>query len=247
MAQVASRCNIDAPAADETMTRGEFCQHCWKQVRQRGFEPFAFRRQSPDDADADGIPDQDDALLFTPNEPIVFRIGHASVLPQRGPVPPERDGVPAPSSERPLLAVDFCGPDVKPDAGFQADRGFTFDDKQGCGWGRDLSKNHRRRSLLKGARDSFIFTRQKDRWECAVANGTYRVILCAGDSGHEQLKQFAVVEGTTVIDRQTTPAGEFVEVAAEVQVTDGRLTIDIGSGLEKSNTCLNFIHVWLVK
>ena len=31
-------------------------------------------RKSPTDADGDGIPDLDDALLFTPNEPIVFEI-----------------------------------------------------------------------------------------------------------------------------------------------------------------------------
>jgi hypothetical protein len=247
MAQVAARCSIDAPAADDTMTRGEFCRLCWKQVRQRGLEQFAFRRQSPGDADGDGIADRDDALPFTSNEPIVFRIEHDSVPPKHDAVPPERDGVPTQSNGRPLLAIDFCGPEVKSNAGFQADRGLAFDDERGFGWGRDLSHNHRRRNALDGARDSFIFTRERDRWECAVADGTYRVVLCAGDSGHEQLKQFVAVEGTTVIDQQTTAAGEFAEVKVEVKVTDERLTIDVGSGQDMSNTCLNWIQIWPVQ
>ncbi len=237
MAELATRCGIDTPAVSAMLSRGEFCRLCWMKVAERGLEAFAFRRKSPGDADADGIADRDDALLFTPNEPIVFRIG-------RDPLPAERDGIPLPSNERPLLVIDFCGPGGTLDAGFQADHGLTFDDQRGFGWGRDLSQNHRRRNALDGARDSFLFTRQKDRWECAVAGGTYRVALCAGDSGHEQLKQFVAVEGTTVIDRQTTAAGEFAEVEIEVEVADGRLTIDIGSGLEKSNTCLNWLQIW---
>ncbi len=88
-----------------------------------------------------------------------------------------------------------------------------------------------------------MFTRKTATWQCRVSDGRYRISLCVGDSGHEQSSQSVSVEGHPLIDRTSTPEGEFIEVTREVSVRDGRLTVDIGSGAEGSNTCLNWLQV----
>lgn len=54
-----------APAAPVAakLTRGEFAQFVWKHAKAQA--PPAWPRRSADDADADGIPDLEDALPFT--------------------------------------------------------------------------------------------------------------------------------------------------------------------------------------
>ncbi len=221
---------------DELGSRGEFCQRDWKMVQQDGWTAFDWTRNSTEDADGDGILDAEDALLFTPNEPIRFEIASA-------PRPPDRDGIPQTMRASVARAFDFCGPPGEPAQGFIADRGQRFDAERGFGWSRDLTTHYRKRHLLGGPRDSFVFTRQQDRWECTVDNATYRITLCVGDSGHGQREQFVAVEGKPVLKRETTARGEFAEKSIEVQVTDGRLTIDIGSGASQSNTCLNWLQI----
>ncbi|MFK5921839.1 MAG: FAD-dependent oxidoreductase [Verrucomicrobiota bacterium] len=58
----------------KTESRGEFCQRVWDKVRAGGWQHFTFNRASEEDADGDGILDGEDALLFTPNEEIVFEV-----------------------------------------------------------------------------------------------------------------------------------------------------------------------------
>ncbi|MEQ8787762.1 MAG: FAD-dependent oxidoreductase [Pirellulaceae bacterium] len=234
--EVVARSHADRDAMSrDVKTRGEFCQVWWEHLHKRGWSPFEFERKHPSDADGDGIADRDDALLFTPNEPIRFQI-------ERDPQPPERDGIP-PAANGSARCFDFCGGEVAAAEGFSADRGLKFGPERGFGWTRDLHANHRRRGVLAGPGDSFIFTRKTDRWECEVENGRYHVVFCIGDSAHEQLQQTVSVEGRRVVDRKTTAAGEFAEFALDVGVADGRLTLELGSGLDKSNTCLNWLLI----
>lgn len=219
----------------ESETRGGFCQRAWETLKPSGWEKFALVRRSSDDADLDGIPDREDPLPFTPNKPIEFTIEKPSLTPAE-------DGIPENSS--PILAFDFCGPGNEPQEGFTPDRGQLFDEGRGYGWTRDLRKNHRKRNRLEGARDSFVFTREKDRWEWIVPEGRYRVVLCVGDSGHDQSDQTVFVEGKKAIDRIDTWEGAFAESAIEVEIQDRKLTIDIGSGISGSNTCLNWVQVF---
>ncbi|MBD3673993.1 MAG: FAD-dependent oxidoreductase [Planctomycetaceae bacterium] len=237
MRKVLERSGVQSKLSSQPITRGQFCQKVWKQVQQQGWDAFAFERKSPSDVDGDGIADSDDALLYTPNEPITFKI-------DREPLTPETDGLPRAVEEESLFAVDFCGPGVKPASGFQQDRGERYSEKRGYGWSRSLTNSHRKRNAVTGAHDSFIFTRTNDRWELELDNGDYLVELCVGDSGHEQLLQSVVVEGESVVERETTDQGRFREVSAELSVQDGRLTIDIGSGEAGSNTCLNWVRVF---
>lgn len=236
MQEVIERSQVEMTLPSGLITRGEFCELVWTRLQQQGWKRFEFVRETPNDADGDGILDRDDALLFTANEPIEFRI-------EREPLTPETDGVPGEVDGMIVLAIDFCGASIKPAKGFQQDRGEVFADSRGFGWKRDLTANHRKRGVVAGPQDSFIFTRSKDRWECSLDPGEYIVELCVGDSGHEQLQQMVSVEGKPVIDRITTNAGQFREGRAVVEVNDGRLTVEIGSGENGSNTCLNWLRV----
>lgn len=223
------------PSEYVNLKRGEFCQAWWNHLRQDVSTAFAFPPRDPLDTDGDGIADIGDALLFTPNQPIRFEI-------QRKQLTEQSDGIP-PETSVTARIYNFCGPDVKPGEGFIADRGRRYDSKRGFGWTMDQANNHRHRDRLSGPRDSFVFTRQTARWECELAAGRYRVTVCVGDSGHEQVHQSVSIENTRVLDRVTTEEGEFAEAGVEVDVVDGRLTVDIGSGEANSNTCLNWLRI----
>ncbi|MFT5466531.1 MAG: hypothetical protein ACI8UO_001631 [Verrucomicrobiales bacterium] len=211
------------PFGADLGTRGEFCQKWWE-FGHADWPRLDFTERDSEDTDKDGILDRDDALLFTPNEPIVFEIYKPMLTP-------ETDGVP--EKDDSARFFNFSSPK----------EGRLFDKELGYGWSRDLSANHRKRNALDGPRDSFIFTRERDVWELEVENGRYRVTLCVGDSGHEQLLQRAAIEGMTVFDEITTASGAFAEQTVEVEIADGRLTLEIGSGKPNSNTCVNWLSV----
>jgi hypothetical protein len=216
--------------ATSESTRGVFCQRWWDAIRDLPNRPRV--RESPLDADLDRIPDRDDPLPFTPGRAVAFRIE----------VPPQQDGIPPAAQGENMRPFNFCAAGTRTPKGFIDDHGARFDTQRGFGWSRDLTDNHRRRHALKEvARDTFLFTRQRDQWECAVEKGRYRVTVCVGDSAHEQISQKVAVEGSTLIDNVTTPAGRFREATLDVDVRDGRLTVDLGSGAPGSNTCINWL------
>lgn len=225
----------NSPKGFIDLTRGEFCQAWWQRLSESGWEPEMFQRVSLNDADGDGIVDRHDALLFTPNDPIEFQITQKDLSA-------ERDGVPD-LSRVAAKAFDFCGPGVTVASGFTSDRGDPFDPVTGYGWNGDQRVNHRKRNLMDGPRDSFIFTRSTARWEYVVDDGLYRVTVCVGDSGHQQQEQSLSIEAVPVVASQFTSGGEFMEVTHETVVRDGRLSVDIGSGVDGSNTCLNWLQI----
>ncbi|MCA9006945.1 MAG: hypothetical protein KDA70_16835, partial [Planctomycetaceae bacterium] len=104
------------------------------------------------------------------------------------------------------------------------------------------SQNVRQRKQVPEAyRDTFVFTRDHDRWECTVPNGTWQVTVCVGDAGHDQAGQWVSVEGNPIISELSTTGGSFQEKQTQVEVRDGRLTIEIGKPKAGTNTCLNWI------
>ena len=236
MQDVIERSQLDVKIPNRSVTRGDFCELVWTRLKEQGWGQLEFKRQTPTDADGDGILDRDDALLFTPNEPVEFRI-------EREPLTPETDGVPGIVDGKLILAIDYCGANIKPTKGFQQDGGELFDKSRGYGWRRNLTANHRKRGVVKGPQDSFLFTRQQDTWELSLDSGEYLVEFCVGDSDHEQLQQAVTVEGKQVVKKETTSAGHFREGRVSIEVTDGLLTVEIGSGVNGSNTCLNWLRV----
>ncbi|MEZ6065794.1 MAG: hypothetical protein R3B90_08830 [Planctomycetaceae bacterium] len=216
------------------MTRGEFASLWWRSVMVRPLKPWV--RLSPGDADQDGRPDELDALLFDPAEHSWFGWQ----------LPANENGLPAAEllESANAIRVKFGGPTVAAVEGWRLDRGELWDADRGCGWRRDLSTQHRQRNLLpEPLRDSFLFTRTHDVWELAVPAGNYRVTVCVGDSGHEQVGQNVAVEGEPLMRNVTTPAGGFLESSCDVQVDDERLTLEIGLPEGATNTCINWVVI----
>lgn len=229
------------PGADELevesnseMTRGSFCQKWWSAIEAASLDPAPFQKVSPDDADGDGIPDIDDALLFTANTPIIWGVNERVLTP-------ETDGL-WPEESHPLeRRFDFSS---EPTTEYEWDSGAEFSEGRGYGWGRDISGNHRRRSVFpEEYRDTFLFTRDLDRWEVQVEPGVeYEITVCIGDSGHAQPGQNVAIEGEVLVEDVATVAGEFLEKSAVVSSDDGRITVTIGRDGASTNTCL----CWLI-
>ncbi len=224
-------------AVPHEVTRGELCQFWWDIISEYPLSNLhSFSRQTAEDADGDGIADGDDALLFTPNEPIVWKV-------EREPLTAETDGLPPNDLSSDAHRFDFAAAGVPMAAGFKRDTGVPFDVARGHGWSRDISANARHRNVYaESTRDAFLFTRSEDTWECAVPNGMWNVTVCVGDADHEQSHQNVKAEAQVLIDNVTTTAGRFHEATHEVTVNDGRMTVTIGRPAGNANTTL----CWLV-
>ncbi|MEW4564554.1 FAD-dependent oxidoreductase [Bremerella sp. JC770] len=212
-------------------TRREAAQQVWAVLSKQATPNW--KRLDPADADADGTPDNQDPLPYTP--------GWKSWKND-----PTRDGIP--DHEKTLtagaLAINFTSAGSAEVAGFQQDSGQRFQAQRGYGWHQDLSKNIRDRGAHdKPLASAFVFTRQEDTWECDLPNAKYRVTVCLGDAGHEQLGQNLQVEGKVVAEHLDTQSGNFVELITDVTVSDGRLTLTLGAPEGGSNTCINWLIV----
>ena len=217
------------------MTRGEFARLWWDKIKH--LPDVKWQRKNDTDADGDGVLDVDDALPLDPNN---------SSLPEPKPKPftfdLDGDGKADTFATAGGRAINFTGKGSAAVTNFDNDNGIVFNDNCGFGWSRDISVSNRRRNKHRHAAfDTFIFTRKTDRWECAVSNGRYRVVVCVGDSGHDQPVQNVAVEGEFIIRNITTHINEFHVKNATVDVSDGRLTIDIGIAEGGTNTCVNWV------
>lgn len=244
----ASRANIavdQLPVLSASkMTRGEFCLAWWNAIKDLPLTPY--ERLSLDDADNDGILDRDDPTLFTPAAPVVWKVEPRAVVPPSA----DQDGLPDKlvdenlANKNAIRRFNFTGKGSKAVPGFQNDNGLPFDSKRGFGWTADISQNNRRRLVYaESIRDSFLFTRDFARWECQVPNGKYLVSICNGDSGHEQTGHQVSFEGQVAVQNVPTTAGHFVETTVAVEVSDDRLTMELGPQLAGSNTCVNWLRI----
>lgn len=224
--------NLSTP--DDASTRGDLCRKWWDVLQSSDLRPGPFP-PAAEDTDGDGIPDRDDALVFTSNDPIEWAVYEVELTPETDGLWPE-DRLPR---ER---RFHFSTRDIGED---EWDAGAAWDDDRGFGWDRDLGRQVRKRRVYpEEIRDSFRFTRTRDTWELAVAPGReYEVIVCIGDAGHDQPGQCVVVEGETWFSEETTLAGAFLERSGRVAVEDGRLTVAIGREEGGANTCLCWVVV----
>jgi len=224
---------LPQPAAAK-LTRGEYCIAVWRTLQHLPLPQYL--RLRGNDADLDGIIDRDDPLVFVAGDAVKFEVLKRTLGT-------EEDGLPPDVADLPCRTFNFCGRDTPQILGFTNDNGKRFDASRHFGWSRDLTASYRQRNLLGNvAADTFVFTRTKDQWECDLSNGTYRVIVCVGDSSHGQTDQKVVIEGQTVLEI-STGAGDFAEITTECTLTDGRLTVEIGSGKAGSNTCINWLII----
>ena len=211
------------------VSRRQVAMRLWSKLASLPAPPIV--RQSPDDADGDGVPDDRDALPFC-----------ADVSSWR--LPPDRDGLPEKKllTEPGVRGFNFTSKPGPKREGFQNDIGGPFDEQTGFGWRRDLLANTRLRKLHREPLlDGFVFTRKQDRWECVVENGKWKVDVCLGDAGHPQPGQYLAVEDVVVAEDVETGAGYFQEFETTVAVRDGRLTLTLGIPEGGSNTCVNWV------
>ena len=226
------------------MTRGEFCIAWWNATKDLPLAPY--ERLSHDDADKDGIPDPEDPTPFTPAAPVVWKVEPPAVIPPST----DEDGLPDEpadanvANENAIRRFNFTGKGSIAVPGYQNDNGLPFTAQRGFGWTADISQNNRRRSVYsEDIRDTFLFTRDAARWECQVPNGKWIVTICAGDSGHEQTGHQVSFEGKVAMKNVPTAAGHFVETTITIEVSDGRLTMDLGPQLSGANTCVNWLRI----
>ncbi len=202
----------------------------WEHVKTQPLPKRVF--ESPDDADGDGIVNAKDPLPF--NEKT-----------STWELDPAMDGLPdlAEPVANDLILVDFTRSDSEISKGFLRDVGLEFDEVRGYGWKRDLSKNVRYREASGASiKCGFVFTREEDVWERKLENGRYKVQVCMGDIQFPQPKQNLSIEGVVVAKDVDTNSGYFKECSTIVTVTDGRLTLTLGTPKGGSNTVIN----WLV-
>lgn len=78
-------------------------------------------------------------------------------------------------------------------------------------------------------------------WECKVANGGYKVTVSAGDGGFTDSKHSINIEGVAAISNFVpTSSTKFKSATLNVNVSDGRLTVDATGG---TNTKINYITI----
>lgn len=150
------------------------------------------------------------------------------------------------------------------------DSGNGYSAEQGYGWVTqdsldnatatpiDISANTRDRNIVEDqSQDSLIHlqypedlpgiagaenpVRTPSAWEYDLENGTYQVTVSVGDAEYTDSNHVINIEGKSVIEGfQPTTDQLFTEVTTDVEVTDGKLTIDAIGG---ENTKLNFVEI----
>ncbi len=146
---------------------------------------------------------------------------------------------PPPSTE--IALINFQPASSATPAGYSIDSGAAFSTGRGYGWSTPLPPVDRN-SHLDQRRDTYVYLSNSAGsadWEYALANGDYLVTVVAGSPAFTGIHHVAL-EGEVVIDAVFT-SKDFVEVIEHaVTVTDGRLTLTLGSaaiGPKKSKLC----------
>ncbi|RAU82424.1 malectin domain-containing carbohydrate-binding protein [Pontibacter arcticus] len=140
-------------------------------------------------------------------------------------------------------------------SGYLADTGQPFDTNRGYGWVNpstkapvNLSANMRLRSGTTDLRLRTLVQMQDNTngqvpgtWEYVIPNGTYNVGVSVGDPNYYDSSHRINVEGKTAISG-FVPSSQtkFRAATVQVQVSDGRLTIDAAGG---TNTKLNYVTI----
>ena len=139
----------------------------------------------------------------------------------------------------------FEGYDYLPDGGATfADRGNGYS----YGWNVDNTGGSRNRNNILSPDERYdTLNHMGDAadtrtWEIAVPAGDYYVHLVVGDPGYYNSVFKINVEGLLTVDGTPSSGNEWLDGAATVSVTDGRLTISNASGAVINKIC--FIDVY---
>jgi hypothetical protein len=147
--------------------------------------------------------------------------------------------------------VNFQPASAPVPAGYVADGGLVYANRGNgytYGWNADNTAAARDRNAPNSPDQRYDTLNHLQKspnsnavWEIAVANGTYRVRVVAGDASHFDSVFKMNVEGVLALNATPTSSTPWVEATVTVTVTDGRLTIGNASGA--SNNKINFVEI----
>gem|GEM_PF-383805 len=170
-------------------------------------------------------------------------LANASLTPATGGILPA-------GSNGPVQRVNFQPPTEAAPAGYLKDAGSVYSVRsngQSYGWNLGVSGTSRvRRGAVPIPELDTLIHMQKGgptkKWEYALPNGSYPIIVVAGDPSHRDQTNNLSIEGIQVIDPdpsapQGYEKGDFDGYAVQVTITDGRLTIQPGSGAVNAKIC----------
>jgi hypothetical protein len=141
--------------------------------------------------------------------------------------------------------INFQIAGITPPVGYSANNGDAYGDRGNgliYGWNVSHVGNTRNRGGSADLRLSTLCQFQSGGvWELAVPNGVYNVSVGIGDGGYPSTYTINV-EGVNYWNAQRLSAGQFINRTREVNVSDGNLTIDQGSG-GFEETRINYVLV----
>ncbi|MHC4395701.1 MAG: DNRLRE domain-containing protein [Planctomycetota bacterium] len=126
-------------------------------------------------------------------------------------------------------------------SGYEVDSGASYGSRgNGLSYGWETTNsNTRDRGIDSDQRYDTLNHFYTNTWEIGLDSGTYDVWVVFGDPGYADTTNTMDIEGTTCTD----PDGEdsFDEYNIQVDVNDGRLTIDLATGADNPKIC--FIEI----
>jgi hypothetical protein len=155
------------------------------------------------------------------------------------------------------LKVNFQTQSTSTPSGYKADFGQSFSTSRGYGWERmngeavTLVGNGREWNVHPDKRlDTYMHldfsgsptvgTRLEGRWSAVVPNGSYKVVASVGDASYTDSHHVLRAEGNKFADFTPTNSNTHSTHTANVNVTDGKLTIDQTGG---DNTKINYVEI----
>lgn len=135
-------------------------------------------------------------------------------------------------------------------SGYLADNGLVYGERgggQAFGWSQAVTMQDRDATTASDLYETHaeIPANQARTWSIRVPNGTYAVTVSVGDAGGtiNDTNNTVTVEGTPFWNALPLQNDEFAQQTQLVTVSDGRLTMVVGSGSATSPAALNFIEL----
>lgn len=155
------------------------------------------------------------------------------------------------------VMINFQPVDAETPEGYIADSGQAYSEERGRGWvlqnsldeseptPLNISSKARERNAIDSQRlDTLVHMQPAGNsaaaWEYDLPNGTYHVIVGVGDRSYFDSRHVVNVEGTQAIAFVPTPQNPLESDSVQVDVTDGKLTVDAEGG---DNTKLLYLKI----
>jgi len=144
----------------------------------------------------------------------------------------------------PLVKINFQPAGASP-TGYLPDTGAVFGNR-GNGWSYGWSSDHSSMSRFRNTGlplevDTLISFQAGASWEIAIPNGTYKVAMSIGDSCGESTNTLNA-ETVNFWTSQYLASNQFRSMMQVVTVSDGRLTLNVGSAPTWA-TRINYIKI----